>query len=44
MFQLNKDHDAASSIFVQPLSWNPAVFFEGVELLLEALLSKTLAV
>ena len=28
MFQLdNKDYDAASSIYVQPLSWNPAVFF-----------------
>ena len=28
MFQLNnKDHDAASSTHIQPLSWNPAVFF-----------------
>ena len=28
MFQLNnRDYDAASSIFLQPLSWNPAVFF-----------------
>ena len=28
MFQLNnKDYDAAGSIDVQPLSWNPAVFF-----------------
>ena len=28
-FQLNnKDHDAAGSIYVQPLSWNPSVFFK----------------
>ena len=28
MFQLSsKDYDAAGSIYLQPLSWNPAVFF-----------------
>ena len=34
MFQLNnKDYDAASSIFLQPLSWNPAVCFKRCRLI-----------
>ena len=36
----NKDYDAASSIYVQPLSWNPAVFFRRCRIIVGGIVTE----